>query len=120
MLFKEGKFMFKKFQKKYISADPYAFTPIEDTHIILDFSDCIYPSQIHEVFRKKFGLPEYYGENADALWDCLDGWFEDDKDYTVEIRLSGANANTQDYLQVYLKIFRQLENQTDRLTVIYQ
>jgi ribonuclease inhibitor len=24
--------------------------------------------------KKKLGLPDYYGGNLDASWDCLTGW----------------------------------------------
>ena len=60
-----------------------AFKPIQENPIILDFSRCRYLGEIHLVLKEKFGLPEYYGENWDALWDCLDGLF--DKPVTVQI-----------------------------------
>ena len=40
--------------------------------INLDFSNCNYISEIHKELINKFKLPQYYGENLDALWDCLD------------------------------------------------
>ena len=40
--------------------------------INLDFSNCNYISEIHKELKNKFDFPEYYGENLDALWDCLD------------------------------------------------
>jgi len=27
--------------------------------------------QVHEYLRSVFNLPDYYGRNLDALWDCL-------------------------------------------------
>ena len=27
--------------------------------------------EVHEYIKKTLGLPDYYGHNADALWDCL-------------------------------------------------
>lgn len=48
-----------------------AFKPIEENPIILDFTGCKYLGEIHLILKTKFGLPEYYGENWDALWDCL-------------------------------------------------
>ena len=38
--------------------------------IILDFSKTT-NSKIHEYLKAKFSFPEYYGENLDALYDCL-------------------------------------------------
>ncbi|PEE37393.1 barstar family protein [Bacillus pseudomycoides] len=29
---------------------------------------------LHKVLKKELDLPDYYGENADALWDCLTAW----------------------------------------------
>lgn len=40
--------------------------------INLGFSNCNYISEIHKELKNKFDFPEYYGENLDALWDCLD------------------------------------------------
>ena len=48
-----------------------AFQPIKENPIILDFTGCKYLGEIHLILKTKFGLPEYYGENLDALWDCL-------------------------------------------------
>ena len=41
-----------------------------------------YPAQLHRELKIKFELPDYYSENWDALWDCLDGWYEDDENVT--------------------------------------
>ena len=56
-----------------------AFKPIDDNPIILDFSACKYLGEVHKILKSKFGLPEYYGENWDALWDCLRYLWSDGK-----------------------------------------
>ncbi len=40
---------------------------------ILDFSDCEYLGEIHQIIQEKLELPEWYGNNLDALWDALTG-----------------------------------------------
>ena len=44
--------------------------------IRVDFSKCENSEQMHEQLRRALNLPEYYGGNLDALWDCLSGGLE--------------------------------------------
>jgi RNAse (barnase) inhibitor barstar len=37
----------------------------------LDFSNCKYYSEIHQIIQKELGFPKWYGQNSDALWDLL-------------------------------------------------
>ena len=39
--------------------------------VILDAKKMLEKENMHEYFAKKFDLPEYYGKNLDALFDCL-------------------------------------------------
>lgn len=34
------------------------------------------PGDMHRELREKLDLPSYYGNNLDALWDCLTGWLD--------------------------------------------
>ncbi|MBE6799160.1 MAG: barnase inhibitor [Ruminococcaceae bacterium] len=40
---------------------------------VLDFSDCKYLGEIHELIKKELELPQFYGCNLDALWDAVTG-----------------------------------------------
>ena len=40
---------------------------------VLDFSNCKYLGEAHELIKKELELPEFYGCNLDALWDAVTG-----------------------------------------------
>lgn len=40
---------------------------------VLNFSNCKYIGEVHEVIKKELELPEFYGCNSDALWDAITG-----------------------------------------------
>lgn len=40
---------------------------------ILDFSNCKFLGDVHELIKKELELPEFYGCNLDALWDAVTG-----------------------------------------------
>ena len=61
------------------------FKPITENPIILDFTGCKFLGEIHLILKIKFGLPEYYGENWDALWDCMQGLFYKRGDFKINI-----------------------------------
>ena len=44
--------------------------------VVIDFSKCKYPLDLHNEIREKLELPEWYGNNLDALWDMLTGFIE--------------------------------------------
>ena len=90
-----------------------AFKPIEENLIILDFSGCRYLGEIHLVLKTKFGLPEYYGENWDALWDCLDGLFYGIEEFEVKIYgFMSLPDDLREYCEVMLEIFEDVHRET--------
>lgn len=62
-----------------------SFKQTDGNPIILNFEKCRYLGEIHSELKTKFGLPEYYGENWDALWDCLRYLWSDGKNVKVYI-----------------------------------
>ena len=40
-------------------------------NVKLNFSECNYIMNVYEYIKKKFKLPDYCGNNLDALWDFL-------------------------------------------------
>lgn len=91
----------------------YAFKPITENPIRLDFGKCIYPWDVHGILKEKFGLPEYYGYNWDALWDCLRDLFDDMGIIKVEIyNFSGMGEELQEMCQPMLEVFEDVHNET--------
>ena len=94
-----------------------AFKPIHENPIILDFTGCKYLGVVHQILKEKFGLPDYYGKNWDALWDCLDYRFREEQ--KVEIR--GYGTMPRDLQQECLKmleIFDDVHKDTPNVTFV--
>ena len=97
--------------------DKNAFKPIRENPIILDFSGVQYLGEMHFLLKEKFGLPEYYGENWDALWDCLDGLFYKRGDFRVEIYGSSMmDENLMDEFRLMLEVFEDVHKSTPNVT----
>ena len=75
---------------KYISLDGNLFKDVAITHKIL---------------KEKLELPDYYGENLDALWDCLTGGIE----LSVCIKWSNYKASCH-YLGEYAEKLEEMKS----------
>lgn len=90
-----------------------AFKPIEENPIILDFTGCKYLEEIHLILKTKFGLPEYYGENWDALWDCLRYLWSDGE--FVKVNIYGFLSlpdDMREYCEAMLEVFDEVHKDT--------
>ena len=99
--------------------DPNAFKEITENPIILDFTGCKYLGEIHQLLKTKFGLPEYYGENWDALWDCL-RYLWTDGEY-VQVNIYGFSSlpdDLREYCKTMLEVFSDVHKDTPN--VIFQ
>ena len=86
--------------------DRCAFKPITENPIILDFSHCRYLGEIHLLLKEKFGLPDYYGENWDALWDCLRYLWYEATPVSVEIHgFSELDQELQKHCATMFEVF---------------
>ena len=80
--------------------------------VILEGSKLTDRKVLHKILKKKLSFPEYYGENLDALWDCLTTDIEmpviiEWIDFEISKKLLG------DYAESTLKIFQEAERSTE-------
>lgn len=99
----------------------YVYTPITDHPIVLDLTDCRDWGDLHQRIRKTFGFPAYYGENWDAMWDCLREVFllERDRCAIIVKGFITMDAALQNYCQSMRELFADLQHDYPGITVTY-
>ncbi|KML12669.1 barnase inhibitor [Bacillus safensis] len=74
----------------------------------LDGAVCRSQEELHDQLKTVLHLPDYYGKNLDALWDCLTG------EVTLPIELIWVNFQTsKDALGDYAENLRQLFHEAE-------
>ena len=69
--------------------------------VILDAKKMLEKEKMHEYLAKKFDLPEHYGRNLDALFDCLCEINE-----STLIKLKNENALDDGTKESLIQLFR--------------
>lgn len=80
--------------------------------IVLDFSKIKSMYNLHAYLKEAFCLPDHYGFNMDALWDCLQCSFEDE---TIIVRkgLDVLPADMKYAVPVLVELFEDLKKAGD-------
>lgn len=79
-------------------------------HFILDFSEIKSLLGLHQYLNEVFLLPDYYGNNMDALWDCLSCCY--DKSTTIELRnLDVLRKRLESSAQIMMEVFQDLHDE---------
>ena len=76
--------------------------------VILDAKKMLEKEKMHEYFAKKFDLPEYYGRNLDALFDCLCEINE-----PTLIKLKNEDALQGDTKESLIRLFHDVCNENE-------
>ena len=90
----------------------FEYQPIENPTVI-DFAGCRTFDGFHDAVQKGLGFPEYYGRNWDALWDCLDGMFNGEPEWTVELH-GTESLRSRDMQYMFSKFMEILQDEQER------
>lgn len=79
-------------------------------YFVLDFNDIKSLLGLHQYLKEVFQLPDYYGNNMDALWDCLSCCY--DESTTIELRnLEALRKRLKTTTQIMLEVFQDLHDE---------
>lgn len=85
-------------------------------YITLDFSGIKTQDQLFDYFETIFELPDYFGRNMDALWDCLLFWY--DSETTILLKSVSALPKNLNWLtEIMLTLFDDLQKEDENVTV---
>ena len=84
--------------------------------IVVDFSKCKYPLDLHNEIREKFEFPEWYGNNLDALWDMLTGFIETPVTITVIFKPETKSAeNLRESVLKIIETFKEAAQEDEEI-----
>ena len=89
--------------------------------ITFDRNEFNWSEEFYKLIKDKFKLPEWFGENADALWDMLTGFIE----IPCEIIFKNFDRKENDYnernITLILNCFKDAEKENPtKLKVIFE
>ena len=76
---------------------------------IVDFDDVHQYEEIHRELKEGLGFPNYYGENLDALWDCLTDFIDND-DVIILKNYQFVEKANKEYADDILSIFKRAKH----------
>lgn len=88
--------------------------------ILLDLTSCRDWGMVQDAIRRAFGFPAHYGENWDAMWDCLTDlfWVTDDRHIVVR-GLDALPSDLRAYAEPLRQVLEDLRTRCPRLRVTY-
>lgn len=86
--------------------------------IYLDGCEMTSRERLHEYLREQMELPEYYGENLDALYDVLSTWGRD-----VELYLAHADEVEHllgEYGRSFIETLQDAEEESSHVRLVLE
>ena len=79
-------------------------------HFILDFSEVKTLLELYQYLKEVFSLPDDYGNNMDALWDCLSCCYNENT--IIELRnLDVLRMRLEQTEKTMLEVFQDLHDE---------
>jgi len=72
----------------------------------------------HNYLKEKLGFPDFYGDNLDALWDCLSTDFSSKK--IIIFNSKSIILNLGYYGEVLIKLFQKVAIENEAIQVIIE
>ena len=83
---------------------------------VLDFSNCKYLGEVHELIKKELELPEFYGCNLDALWDAVTGLMYVPANIKIIFKPETAAAQKlADEIEKIISVFKEAEQEYNEI-----
>ena len=82
----------------------------------LDFSKCGTWGEVYREIKKRLELPDWCGENLDALWDALTGMLYTPAEITVNKKV--ANQGLVSVVEQIVAVMYEAENTYHEITII--
>ena len=79
--------------------------------IEIDFENITTKEEFYEIFKSKIELPEYFGDNLDALWDVITAYLE----LPLKVRFLNFNDKKLDFFVSLKELFNYAERELKRM-----
>jgi ribonuclease inhibitor len=83
--------------------------------ILLDGDKMVDKASAHAYLKQQLELPDYYGENLDALWDCLSTDFSSKK--IIICKPKAIIEHLGDYGESIINVFEQAAEENENIKV---
>jgi len=98
-----------------------AYKPITENPLAIDFSSVKSLDDLHGLLKEKFGFPEYYGKNLDALWDCMGDVFiwGEEEEWTIELYgVYSIREDLQEEMAGVLEVFQDVHAESPKVKFV--
>ena len=79
-------------------------------HFRLDFKGIDSLLGLYHYFKQVFSLPDYYGNNMDALWDCLACCYDENTEIELK-NIADLPADMEPVVRIMLELFQDLHEE---------